>query len=70
MIVQIKVKDGEHNRSWHFESKEVTKVATRFGHEIYKDVDGWFYVYANDGWNYFASMREAGRFIDDTYWGD
>lgn len=70
MIVEIRKMDGEHNRSWHFESVEIKKVATRFGHEIYKDADGWFYVYANDNWNYFATMSEAGRFIDDTYWED
>lgn len=69
MTINIRRKNG--TSSWAFDSMEVTKVATRYGHEICKDADGWFYVCGKDGnWNYFATMREAGRFIDDTYWED
>lgn len=49
----------------------VTERAMLHGHKIYIDRYGWYYVQDLYGeWQYFATFREAQKFVYNTCWGE
>lgn len=59
----------ETTRATINQSVDVRLRAKLQGHEVYIDNAGWYYVECKGVWSYFGSLREANRFIRDTYWG-
>lgn len=60
---------NESTRTKESVSVDVRKRAKLNGHDIYIDAEGWYYVECRGVWHYFGTLREANRFIRDTYWG-
>ena len=53
------------------EQVNVELSTTYQGHEIWRCTQKWYYVLDNSSnWQYFGTLGEAKRFINNTYWGD
>ena len=70
-VRQIKVmRNCENSRIPLCEFVNVVKSTTFEGHDIWRDSQKWYYVQdTTANWQYFASLREAKKFINNTYWG-
>ena len=63
--MQIQFRQLGDTCSYSYVKVDVEFFKSYKGHDVYKDADGWFYMFVNGYWNYFDSMCEVRRFVRD-----